>query len=348
MKRVKIRKDVSLKNFTTLKVGGKAKYFTQVKNPDELKKAIDFANTKKLPFFILGGGSDVLVSDEGFPGLVLQYLDKNIEFFDETKEFTKVKAGSGVVWDSLVEESVKVGLQGIECLSGIPGFVGGAPVQNIGAYGQELEDTFEYLSAYDTKVDKIVRLTKKDCKFGYRTSIFKSKEYKGRYIILSVVLKLTKNKKAKVTYDSLKEYLQNKKVQKRDVETIRNAVLAVRKEKLEDPKKNANAGSFFVNPIVTKKLLQNIQKNYPDIPYFKIDPDSYKVFAGWLIEKAGWKGKSMDGAKVSAKNALVITNPQKKANSKNILKLSEMISEDIYAKFGIRLEKEVQCVGFAS
>lgn len=294
---------MQFKDLTTFKIGGSIKHFFEVKSDKEIIEAGKFAKENNLKIFVLGGGSDILVSDRGFDGIVVKYTGDDIKI----EKDNVVTAQAGLSWDKLVKFSVEHNLQGIECMSGIPGTVGASPVQNIGAYGQEIKDTFLSLSAFEFKSGKFVNLSKKDCKFGYRESFFKKPENWQKYLITSVTFKLKKYKDTDLS-------LQN----------IRDEILRVRKEKLEDAKEIGNAGSFFKNPIV----------------------EGNKISAGFLIEKAGWKGKSYKGAAVSAKNALILINKSGKASSSDIHELSKLIINDVKKKFGVVLEPEVQFVGF--
>ncbi|MFV1917724.1 MAG: UDP-N-acetylmuramate dehydrogenase [Patescibacteria group bacterium] len=345
MAKINIRKKVPLAELTTFKVGGYAKFFTEVQSSKELAAASRFAKKNSLPFFILGGGSDILISDKGFGGLVVRFVGKSIDFIPE-KGHVIVTASSGVIWDDLVKESVKKGFQGVECLSGIPGTVGAAPIQNIGAYGQELKDVFVELNAYDFKTGRFLKFNKARCKFDYRESIFKRPSHKGRFFITGITIKLYKEKSRTLTYESLTSYLKKKHISKPSLEQVRNAVLTIRGQKLDDPAVLGNAGSFFKNPIVTKTSLERIQKKYPEVPYYSAGAKKVKLFAGWLIENAGWKGRKHKNAKVSSRNALVITNPKGRATAKEVKELSDKISHDVYKKFKIKLEPEVQFIGF--
>ena len=343
--KVKFKTNISLSNLTTFGAGGVAKYFVDVSNKSELVKVVDFAKEKKLPILILGGGSNVLISDKEFPGLVIRYKAKKVLFKKQGKSMLVI-ADAGLNWDVLVAKSVRKGLQGIECMSGIPGTVGAAPVQNIGAYGQELKDVFVKLVAYDLKKGEFQTFDKKKCEFSYRESTFKKSKNRNRYIIINVVLRLRKNSQPTLVYQSLLDYLKEKKINNPSLQKVRNAVLELRKRKLEDPKKLGNAGSFFKNPFVKKHTLSKLLKRYPDLPYQKESDNKYKLFAAWLINKAGWRGKVLGRAMVSEKNPLVITNPNRKASADEIKKLSEKIKKDIKKKFGVELETEVQFTNF--
>lgn len=343
--KIKFQKNVPLYSMTTFGVGGNAKFYAQVKDQKDLKEAVSFAKAKGYPIFVIGGGSNVLISDKGFPGLVLRSIDKTLKFYFHTNG-VEVSAGAGLNWDDLVEVAVKHNFQGLECLSGIPGTVGAAPVQNIGAYGQELKDSFIGLTAYDTFSDKFVFLDRNDCRFSYRTSIFKDPKNAGRYIIVEVRFRLKKSSPPTLTHDSLLAYLKDKKVDKPSLYDVREAVLNLRRKKLEDPNVAGNAGSFFKNPIVEKEVFLKIKKVHPDVSFYEVGEDKVKLFAGWMIERAGWKGKSYKGASVSKKNALVLINRTGKSTAKDIKSLADKIVADIAKKFDVLLEPEVQYVGF--
>jgi len=332
-----LQKRIRLASYTTFNIGGVARYFVDIRTKAELKRAVSFAKKSNLPIFVIGEGSDILISDKDFDGLVIRFVNKNVEIEDSF-----VTSGSGVKWDDLVRVVVDKNLQGIECLSGIPGTVGAAPVQNIGAYGQELKDIFEKALIFDVQKEKFLYFNKKDCNFSYRESVFKKE--KGRYIIFEVILKLKKNGEIIITYESLKNYLLENKIVKIDLENVRNAVLKIRSEKLEDPKRIPNAGSFFKNPIVSLRDFQRIKNSSPDIKGIE-SSSGVKLFAGWLIEKAGWKGRRFGAVGVSSQNALVLINFND-GTADQMKELAEKIIDDVNRKFGIELEPEVQFVNF--
>lgn len=317
----KVVNGFSFKDLTTLKTGGKIKYYFEIETHDNLIEKIKFAKKNNSEIFILGGGTDIAVSDKNFSGVVIKYIGKKIAF-----NRNLITAEAGVEWDKLVVETVSRNLSGLECLSGIPGSVGAAPIQNIGAYGQELSNVFVELNAYDIENEKFVKFNKDDCKFGYRESIFKTKKYWQKFVITDITLRLSK-------YED------------KDLElfTIRNEILRVRQEKLVSPKEVPNAGSFFKNPIVPLSKKVELEKMFPDIKIYPFE-NKYKVFAGYLIEKAGWKGKSLGPVRVSDKHALILTNPEGKGAFKDIKKLADAIIVDVKNKFGIKLEPEVQYI----
>ncbi|QQS38569.1 UDP-N-acetylmuramate dehydrogenase [Candidatus Woesebacteria bacterium] len=336
-----IRESVSLKNRTTFSIGGNAKYFAQATTKSELVEICKFAKENKLQVVALGGGSNVLINDDGIDGVVVSLTNKDVEI-KLRKSSVLVTVGAGKNWEELVGEMVKKGYQGIECLSGIPGTTGAAPIQNIGAYGQEIKETFVSLTAYDTKLGKFKRFSKKECQFGYRDSVFKRKGNKGRYIVYQVTLRLKKINVPKIKYQSLTGYLEAKNIVNPTLSQVRCAVLAIRSEKLENPKIVCNSGSFFKNPIVKKTVLKKLLTLHPDIPNFPNTATTVKLSAGWLIDKAGWKGKKYKNVAVSTKHALVLTNPDKLGTAKEIKELAQKISLDVYDKFNVLLEPEVQ------
>ena len=342
MKKVKIYSSKRFSDLTTFRVGGSIKYYVGVKSNNEIREAVSFAKENKLKIFILGGGSDILVADKKFDGVVIKYTGATISYLGEGK----IRAEAGVVWDDLVGFSVEKNLQGIECMSGIPGTVGASPVQNIGAYGQELKDSFLSLTAFDIDNEKFVEFSKDDCEFSYRESFFKKKENWQKYIISDVTLALKFGVSPKVTYDSLKKYLALRKIDNPTLQEVRRAVLEIRGGKFENPNEIGNAGSFFQNPTVDAEKFRNLRSRYPDVPYFDNGDGVYKCFAGWFIEKAGWRGKKYKSAGVSPRHALILINPENKAKAKDIYDLSEKIIDDVYEKFGLKLKREVQLVNF--
>lgn len=309
----------TFRELTSFRTGGEIAHYEEVATRDELVEKIKKIKEKKLPIFILGDGTDILVSDSDFNGAVIKYTGRNISFAG-----SDVTSEAGVEWDDLVSEAVKRNLQGIECLSGIPGSVGAAPIQNIGAYGQELKDTFVSLTAYDIEKEKFIVFDGRDCGFSYRESIFKKPKNWQRFIITDITLKLKKYNDPEIT-----------------LKNISDEILRVRSEKFESPDDAPNAGSFFKNPVVDSLTLKSLLRKFPDIKHYGL-----KLSAGWLIEKAGWKGKNYKGAAVSSRHALVLTNPKSKAKANEILELSEKIIDDVYKKFGVKLEREVQLVNF--
>ncbi len=327
---------------TTLKVGGVARLFVEAKTENEVIETVKLANKNEIPLFILGGGSNVLISDNGFDGLVLQVGLQGIE-----QQENIVTTHAGVDWDEFVKYCVDNKLQGVECLSGIPGLVGGTPVQNVGAYGQEVSETIEMVRVFDRKSEEILELTNADCKFSYRTSIFNSTD-KNRFIVLAVTFKLNPNGKPKIVYKDLQNYFGKRRP---NIAQTREAVCQIRAEKAmlvrQGGLDSQTAGSFFKNPIVTNEVFDEISKKFgATIPSFKVDENSVKVPAAWLIENAGFaKGYTLGNVGLSTKHTLAITN-RGDATADEILQLKSKIQESVKTNFGVELIPEPVFVGF--
>ena len=296
------------------------------------------ARKENLPIFVLGGGSNVITHDEVFEGIVLLNKIKGFEVISETDETTDVKIGAGEVWDEVVEKAIELGLQGIEAMSGIPGTAGAAPVQNVGAYGQEIADTLISLEAYDSKTDTIVTISADECDFSYRNSIFRDKE-KGRYCILNITLRLNKAEPKPPYYASLQKYIDDNDIREVNLSVIRVAVLNIRSEKLPDPAELPSAGSFFKNALVEKWKLEELQKEYSDIPNYAMSNGRYKIPTGWLIDKAGLRGYRSHGMRVYEKNALVLVNDSATGYD-DLAAIREEIVQIVFDKFGIKIEQE--------
>ena len=296
------------------------------------------ARKENLPIFVLGGGSNVITHDEVFEGIVLLNKIKGFEVISETDETTDVKIGAGEVWDEVVEKAIELGLQGIEAMSGIPGTAGAAPVQNVGAYGQEIADTLISLEAYDSKTDTIVTISADECDFSYRNSIFRDKE-KGRYCILNITLRLNKAEPKPPYYASLQKYIDENDIREVNLSVIRVAVLNIRSEKLPDPAELPSAGSFFKNALVEKWKLEELQKEYSDIPNYAMSDGRYKIPTGWLIDKAGLRGYRSHGMRVYEKNALVLVNDSATGYD-DLAAIREEIVQIVFDKFGIKIEQE--------
>lgn len=302
-----IHTDIPLKNYITMRLGGSARFMADISTPDEAAALYKRAAEQQLPFYILGGGSNTLVRDDGFPGIVLRMRIPGFEVVGSTLHSTSIRIGAGELWDDIVRRTVEMGLGGIEAMSAIPGTAGAAPVQNIGAYGQEISETLIALDAYDTHTDTFVTLSNEDCDFTYRHSIFRGREA-GRYIITSITLELTKNLPSPPFYASLSSYLEAHTITSFTHQTIRDAVIAIRHEKLPDPATAPNTGSFFKNAIVQEWHYEELQKTYPDMPHYDMGDKTYKIPTGWLIEKAGLRGQLLHGIRVYQPNALVLVN----------------------------------------
>ena len=330
-----IETNKNLKEYNTFGISVKAEMFAVFSSIEELKQILSFRNDKKL--LVLGGGSNLLLTED-FDGLVIKNEIKRFEVIEETASEVIVESGAGENWHEFVLNCIDKGFGGIENLSLIPGSVGASPMQNIGAYGVEIKDVFESLSAYHIASGEIHYFDKTKCEFGYRESIFKNK-VKGEYIILTVTFRLTKNPTINSSYGAINEQLKVMGIQVPTIKELSAAVIAIRQSKLPDPKIIGNAGSFFKNPTVDNVLLEKIQENYPDIPNYSAE-NGRKLAAGWLIEKAGWKGRTFDNYGVHKLQALVLVN-YGNCTGQEIFDLSSRIIQDVFEKFGVLLEREV-------
>ena len=333
-----IRKNISLKKYNSFNIDVNAKEFVEVNSRDEL---IEIAKrTKDKNVLYLGGGSNILFTRD-FDGIVIHLNIKGVQFEKTNSDETVVQANAGENWNNFVEFCIKNNLGGIENLSMIPGNVGSAPVQNIGAYGVELKDVFLTCEVFNKNDFSIKTYNSEDCKFEYRNSIFKENK---NLIILSVRLKL-KNKKHKInsSYGGINDELKKLKISKPTIKDISNVVCSIRKRKLPDPKIIGNAGSFFKNPVVKKDKLEWIKKYFNDVPSYKLDDKNYKIPAAWLIESAGLKGKELDGFGIHKTQPLVLVN-YGGAKGEDIYKLSLSIKEIIFKIFKIELETEVNII----
>jgi UDP-N-acetylmuramate dehydrogenase len=338
-----IKENVSLLPLTAFKIGGKARYFTEVKNSDELKEALRFAKEEGLPFFVLGGGSNVLIGDAGFDGLVLK-MEMRGKSWEEKGDEVFVKAAAGENWDALISEAVGKGFFGFENLSAIPGSVGGSVVQNIGAYGAEIKDVVKEVEVLDTEKGEVKTLNNEECEFAYRTSIFKKKD-KRNLVILSVTYRLSKNGKLNISYRDLDLYFKNKPDVQESLQNVRNAVVEIRGGKFPPLDQYGTAGSFFKNPIVEKKLYEELKLKYPNIPGFPAGVDQIKIPAAWLLDKVGnFKGVREDDVGSWQNQALVLVNYDKAAAS-DVKALAARMQKVIKDHTGISLEPEVQFVG---
>ncbi len=337
---MEIVKDYDLSELNTFGIKAKARFFVEIKNEldfNELLKTREYKDNQKL---FLGGGSNVLFTKD-FEGIVILNKLKGIEIIREDSNNVLVKAQSGEKWHDLVLFAVKKEYWGIENLSLVPGTVGAAPVQNIGAYGVELKDTIESVEFFDLESGEKKNLSRDECKFGYRDSIFKN-ELKGKVFILAVTFKLSKIPNLNVTYKVLKDYLEKNKIEIQKVKDISDVVIAIRQSKLPDPKILGNAGSFFKNVYVSKKNLEKIKEKYPNVSFFE-EAGVIKIPAGWLIEECGWKGKRLGNVGVHDKQALVLIN-YGGATGEEIKDLALQIIASVFDKFGLKLTPEVNLI----
>ncbi|MBX7203324.1 MAG: UDP-N-acetylmuramate dehydrogenase [Bacteroidia bacterium] len=327
----------SLKPYSTFGIEAKAGLFVECNKLWQILQVLEQFNRE--PLLILGGGSNILFTKD-VEGLVLKNELPGITAEAESDDFMLVKAGAGENWHQFVRYCIQQNWGGIENLSLIPGNVGAAPMQNIGAYGVEIKDNFYSLEALDLKTGNLRTFSAADCKFAYRESVFK-RDLKNRYLITSVCFRLSrKNHQLHTEYGAIRDELKQGTTNLPDLLAISDAVIRIRQSKLPDPAKIGNAGSFFKNPVVEQKQYEQILEQYPDLVSYPAGEQKHKLAAGWLIEKAGWKGYRKGDAGVHARQALVLVN-YGNASGKEILQLSQDIISDIQQKFGVILEREV-------
>jgi len=333
-----IHSDVPLKNFTTMKLGGPARFMAEARTPEEVAEAYHNAQAQNIPVFVLGGGSNVIAHDEGFAGIVLRIRIPGFEIIADDLYSTTIRVGAGESWDETVKRTVDMRLTGIETLSAIPGTTGAGPVQNIGAYGQEIADTLESLTAYDSQQDSFVTLQRADCGFSYRHSIFRGEQI-GRYVITSVTLKLSKTNPQPPFYDALQSYFDSRGITVFTQQTVRDAVIAIRTDKLPDPKLLPNSGSFFKNTIIEDWQVADLKAAYPDVPLYDMGDGHFKLSTGWLIEQSGLKGKTLHGMHVHDKNALVLIN-ESASSYHDLAAARDEIIQTVREKFNVQITQE--------
>ena len=335
---MEIHTDIPLKNYVTMRIGGNARFMVDVHSPAEVADICQRAKMQNLPLYVLGGGSNTLVRDEGYSGLVIRNRIPGFHVIAQTASDATIQIGAGEGWDDVVKRCVEMNLTGIEALSAIPGTAGAAPVQNIGAYGQEVSETLVELQAYDRKANEIVTLTNDQCHFSYRNSIFRDTEA-GRYIILTITLRLYRSAPQPPFYKAVQDYLDANHITIYTPQVIRDAVVAIRTDKLPDPALLPNTGSFFKNAIIEDWQLNDLRKDYPDMPTYDMPNDTYKVPTGWLIEQTGLKGQVLHGIKVHDKNALVLIN-QSATGYADLAAARDEIIGAVRDKFRIQIEQE--------
>ncbi|SFT56254.1 UDP-N-acetylmuramate dehydrogenase [Lishizhenia tianjinensis] len=336
---INIEENINLKAHTTFGVDSRASKFVRFSSLDELKEIFAL---KPEPFMILGGGSNMLLTQD-YDGWVIQNQIKGIEVFKEDDDYIYLKVGAGENWHEFVQYCINHNYGGVENLSLIPGNVGTSPMQNIGAYGVEIKDIFDHLEAYLINEQTTKTFHNSECNFGYRESIFK-RELKNKAVITHVCYRLTKkNHVLKMSYGAIQDELQKQGVEIPSIKDISQAVIAIRQSKLPDPKEIGNAGSFFKNPVISAGEFELLQSKYPEMPNYPAGTEKVKLAAGWLIEQSGWKGKTFGNFGVHKKQALVLVN-YGGAQGKDIYDLSAQIIEDVRAKFGVELEREVNII----
>ncbi len=330
-----IQKHISLQNFNTFGVQSFASQFVQVSNVEMLQQVLEMRFPK---YYVLGGGSNLLLTGD-LDLCILKNEITGIEVIDHLSDDVMVRVGGGVVWHDLVQWAVKNGLGGIENLSLIPGCVGAAPIQNIGAYGTEQESAFIALEAVDLQTGDTRRFEKNECQFGYRDSIFK-RDFKERFMITHVYYRLSKNSPLDISYGAIRETLDEMGIESPTLADVSKAVIAIRTYKLPDPAVLGNSGSFFKNPIVNLETYEILKDKRPDLVSYQVTDDSFKIPAGWLIDQCGWKGVREGNVGCYQNQALVIVN-YGGATGSEVWNFAQKVKADVLEKFGIELQPEV-------
>jgi UDP-N-acetylmuramate dehydrogenase len=345
---VEIEENVPLAPLTTIGIGGPARFFFRADSVDELRDALRWARENDQQVFILGGGSNLLISDAGFDGLVIQLDLRGITVESEDAETVMVKAAASEPWDPFVAYTVEHGWAGVECLSGIPGSTGATPIQNVGAYGQDVSETIVRVETYDRNIGVVVWFTNWECRFGYRSSLFKNYE-RDRYVVLSVTFRLRRNGAATVKYPELQKFVAERGVSLDDLEGVREAVIAIRKRKgmvldADDPDTRSD-GSFFMNPVLTLAQYDDFARRAPEAPHFP-SGDEVKLSAAWLIEHAGFtKGFTHGNVGLSSKHSLAVIN-RGGGTAAEVVELVKMIQNAVREQFGVEIHPEPNFIGF--
>jgi UDP-N-acetylmuramate dehydrogenase len=340
---IHLQENIDLTKLNTFGLHCTARYFITIQRADQLKALLELDFIQKEKRLVLGGGSNLLFTKEIFDGLVIKNEIKGIEILKENDDHCWLKVGAGEGWHDFVLYCVEQQLGGVENLSLIPGSVGAAPMQNIGAYGVEVKDVIETVTAFDFEKGNFRDFTNKECAFGYRESYFKN-EGSNRYFITHVCFKLSKrNHIIKTDYGAIKEFLTKMNINELSLKAVSDAVIAIRQSKLPDPAQIGNAGSFFKNPTIALEQYEKIKLKHVTMPMFVVDDTHVKVPAAWLIEQSGWKGKTFDKVGVHKQQALVLVN-YGLGKGKDILALATEIQASVESDFGIKLHMEVNIV----
>lgn len=334
---MKVREDVSIAQLTTMRLGGEARFVVEIEQPEEIEKALAFAQERGLPIWIMGEGANTIGRDEGFAGVIILNRIKGIEILTENDDGLEIRARGGENWDDLVQFACERGYSGIEAMSAIPGTVGAAPVQNIGAYGQDIASVILRAEVYDLREKQFTTLSREEMKLGYRCTRFNQGVDKGRFVILSITIKLKKTNLAPPFYTSLQRYIDEHGVTDFSPRQIRAMVSEIRANKLPDPKLIPSAGSFFKNVLLDKAQADEAEKK--EIPVWRNPDGSGKINSGWLIEACGLKGRELYGFRVSEKAALILINEEAESYA-DLAKARTEIVETVRKKFGYSLEQE--------
>jgi UDP-N-acetylmuramate dehydrogenase len=334
--------NVSLKDYSTMRLGGMVSYVAEINTKEELKLSLDWADAKGLPVIMIGDGSNIFWKDEGFQGLLLVNKLKKYEILERDPENVYITAGAGENWDSVVERTVREGLTGIEALSFIPGTTGATPVQNVGAYGQEISDVFVSAEVYDRQEKKFIIISKYECEFSYRMSKFKRSTERGRYFICAITLHLARRNPEAPFYQALERFFNQYAITEFTPQVVRDAVVKIRSSKLPDPAEVANNGSFFANPIIDEGSFAQLQADHPGIVHWRLEDGSgVKLSAAWLIEQSGFKDyhDPETGMATWPLQPLVLVN-EKAQTTADLLKFRDKIANTVLQKFSVGLIQE--------
>ena len=337
---MKDERNYSLKEHNTFGIDAKCRRFIEFEDDDEAFEVAEILRKSALPYIIIGGGSNLLLTKD-FDGIVVRSGIKG-HYFEEDFTCERMTCGSGEVWDDMVATSLKAGYYGLENLSLIPGDVGASAVQNIGAYGVEAKDFILCVWMVEIATGKPWMIGNEECEYGYRQSRFKQ-DWKNRFLITRVTYGLARTFRPRLDYGNIRSELERRGITEPTAEQVRDVIIDIRNAKLPDPKVEGNAGSFFMNPIVTRNRYEKLAALYPDMPHYKVDSRHEKIPAGWMIEQCGWKGKSLGRAGVHDKQALVLVN-RGGATGAEIVALSDAIRQDVKARFGIDIHPEVNII----
>lgn len=329
-------RDYSLLAHNTFGIDVKCSRFLEYETTAEAQQVADVLRHSSIPYIIIGEGSNLLLTRD-FPGIVVHSALKGWEI-----NGNRMSCGSGEAWDDMVEVSLHHGLYGAENLSLIPGDVGASAVQNIGAYGVEVKDLIVEVHAIEIATGRLCILRRDDCQYSYRQSRFK-KEWKDRFLMTKVVYELSTTFNPRLDYGNIRSELEHQGITTPSAEQLRQTIISIRREKLPDPRELGNAGSFFMNPVVSRQQFEVLAAQYPDIPHYLVDDAHEKIPAGWMIEQCGWKGRSLGRAGVHHRQALVLVN-RGGATGADILRLCQAIQHDVYDRFGINISPEVNIV----
>lgn len=331
---------VSLAKYSTMRLGGQARYLSTVSTKEEVLYDVHRAKSLGVSTLMIGEGSNIVWRDEGYSGMIIVNKIPGKNVLSEDANEVIVEFGAGEHWDDAVAWVVEKGLSGIEMLSLIPGTVGATPVQNVGAYGGEISKTLISLDAYDTQQQEFVKIEGTDCEFGYRTSRFKTTD-KGRYYITSIILRLKKSRPGGPFYEAVQNYFDHHGIEDIDAKAVRLAVIDIRNGKLPDPKLIANNGSFFANPVIDNEQFSQLKGHYPDIKAWPAGPDKTKLSGAWLVEQSGLRGihDQQTGMSIWPGQALVLVNEKAKTTA-DLLSFKQKVVDAVVAKFGVTLVQE--------